>query len=418
MLRRPEFAQLFMATSVSTLGTAMVSVVLTFALLAKGYSASTVGVVIAAQTAPMVILMLIGGVVGDRWPRRTVMVGADLLRFASQGVLAILLLRRHPPLAALMALAACSGVGNAFYGPAESGLIPQVAGSDHIKEANSLISLAASLISIIGPSLGGLLVVLGGASLAIGLDAASYALSAGLLSLMAPIGHENSVPASFVTEIRQGWGEFSRHRWLWLITVQFGLLNLLTFPSFIVLGAASFATMPDGMQMWGLVLSASGAGGVIGGVLLLRWSPLRPLVIVQIAVMLITLPVALLAIQAPVLIIVLGGAVLGLAVAVLNILIHTALQESVPSEVMSRVSSLVGLVAQGLGPVGFAVCGPAAQLIGIRPALGGGALIMLVSGMVMLGMQDIRGYRSPHSDQPPLGDPGEILVQSDADRRG
>ena len=399
VLGRPQFALLFMATSVSTLGSAMVSIVLTFALLAKGYSASGVGVVIAAQTAPMVILLVVGGVVGDRWPRRAVMVGADLLRFASQGVLAILLLHGHPPLIALMALAACSGVGNAFYGPAESGLLPQVAGSEHIKEANSLISLAASLISIIGPSLGGLVVVLGGASLAIGLDAASYALSAGLLSLMRSVSHEQSAPASFVTDVRQGWGEFSRHRWLWLITVQFGLLNLLTFPSFIVLGAASFAPMPNGMQMWGLVLSASGVGGVVGGVLLLRWSPLRPLVIVEAAVLLIALPVTLIALQAPVMLVVLSGALLGLAATVLNILIHTAVQESVPDEIMSRVNSLVGLVAQGLGPIGFAVCGPAAQLIGIRSALGGGVLILLVSCAVMLSMQDIRRYRSPRRQQ-------------------
>ena len=399
VLRRPQFALLFMATSVSTLGSAMVSIVLTFALLAKGYSASAVGAVIAAQSAPMVILLVVGGVIGDRWPRRTVMVSADFLRFISQGVLAILLLRGHPPLAVLMVIGGCSGVGNAFYGPAESGLIPQAVGSEHIKEANSLISLAASLISIVGPSLGGLLVVLGGASLAVSLDAASYALSAGLLLLMPSMPHEHSAPASFISDVRQGWSEFSRHRWLWLITVQFGLLNLLTFPSFIVLGAALFAPLPNGMQTWGLVLSVSGVGGVVGGLLLLRWSPLRPLVVVEAAVMLIALPVALLAVQAPALVVVLSGAVLGLAATVLNILIHTAVQESVPGEVMSRVSSLVGLVAQGLGPIGFAMCGPAAQLIGIRPALGCGALILLVSVAVMLGMRDVRCYRSPHQQQ-------------------
>lgn len=87
---------------------------------------------------------------------------------------------------------------------------------------------------------------------------------------------------------------------------------------------------------------------------------------------------------------------LGLAAAVLNILIHTAIQESVPEEVMSRVSSLVGLVAQGLAPIGFAAYGPVARLVGVRPALGGGALILLVSAVVMLGVQDIRQYRSPH----------------------
>ncbi|MGI3776885.1 MAG: MFS transporter [Janthinobacterium lividum] len=318
VLRRPGFALLFAATSVSTLGSAMTSVVLVFALLAKGYSASAAGVVIAAQAAPTIVLLLAGGVAGDRWPRRAVMVGADLLRLASQGALALLLLRGHPPLAALMALAGCGGVGNAFYGPAESGLVPQAAGPAHIAQANSLISLVGSLTTVVGPSLGGLIVATGGASLAFGLDAASYGLSACLLSLMQHPDHAppDAAPAvarsSFAAELREGWGEFRRHRWLGLITVQFGLLNLVTFPAFIVLGAASFAAAPGGVQAWGLVISASGAGGVCGGLLLLRWRPRRPLVVVEGAALLVALPVALLAAGAPALAVAGGGVVLGL----------------------------------------------------------------------------------------------------------
>ena len=301
VLRRPGFALLFAATSVSTLGSAMSGIVLVFALLAKGYSASSAGAVIAAQTAPTVVLLLAGGVAGDRWPRRAVMVGADLLRVATQGALALLLLRGHPPLAALMALAACSGVGNAFYGPAESGLVQQSAGTEHVAQANSLISLVGSLTTVVGPSLGGLLVATGGASLAFGVDAASYGLSACLLSLMPRPGHAppDAPPAgrrpSFAAELRQGWAEFRRHRWLGLITLQFGLLNLVTFPAFIVLGAASFAAAPGGVQAWGLVISASGAGGICGGLLLLRWRPRRPLVVVEGAALLAALPIALLA---------------------------------------------------------------------------------------------------------------------------
>ncbi|MGI3776884.1 MAG: hypothetical protein ACRYGC_06265 [Janthinobacterium lividum] len=79
----------------------------------------------------------------------------------------------------------------------------------------------------------------------------------------------------------------------------------------------------------------------------------------------------------------------------LNVLIHTAIQESVPEAVISRVSSVVGLVAQGLAPIGFAACGPVAQAVGTRPALGGGALVLVASAVAMLGARDIRDYRSP-----------------------
>ncbi len=401
VLRRPAFALLFLATSVSTLGTAMSAIVLSFALLARGYSASAVGLVMAAGAAPAVILLVAGGVAGDRLPRRAVMVCADLLRFACQGALSLLLLRGHPPLAALMALAGLCGAGTAFYGPAEGGLIPQAAGPAHVREANSLISLAASLITVVGPALGGLVMALGGAALAVGLDAASYALSAGLLSLMPATGRVRpaAARASLLADLREGWGEFGRHRWLGLMTVQFGLLNLLAFPSFFLLGAAVFAAEPGGLGgglgTWGLVVSACGAGGAGGGLMMLRWSPGRPLVVVEAAVVLTALPLALLALGAPGAAVVAGSVAMGLGLAAVNILIGTAVQDSVPDALLSRVSSVIGLAAQGLTPVGFALCGPAAQLVGVRPALGGGALVLVASAVAMLGAREIREYRAP-----------------------
>jgi hypothetical protein len=80
LLRRREFTLFFVATSVSTLGTSMIPVALTFALLTSGYTVTTVGAVFAAETLPAVVLLLVGGMVGDRWPRRLVMTGADILR--------------------------------------------------------------------------------------------------------------------------------------------------------------------------------------------------------------------------------------------------------------------------------------------------------------------------------------------------
>lgn len=140
LLRDRNFTLFFAAFSISTVGTAAVPVALSFALLGAGYSASALGLVLAVQTAPMVLLTLAGGVVGDRWPRRRVMIAADPLRCVSQATLAVLLVLGYPALPVLMALAACCGVGTAFYGPAESGLIPQVASADRISRAPTALS--------------------------------------------------------------------------------------------------------------------------------------------------------------------------------------------------------------------------------------------------------------------------------------
>ena len=312
------------------MGTAAVSVALSFALLGAGYSASAVGLVLAAQTTPMVLLTLAGGVVSDRWSRRRAMIAADLVRCVSQAKLACRLAFGHPTLPALMALAACCGVGTAFYGSAESGFIPQIAGADRIKGANSVVSLSGSLAAILGPALGGLLVGLGGASVAIGLNTASYAASAGCLALLRIAPHTAPPRASVVTDLQLGWSEFKRHRWLQLVTVQQGVLNLLAFAPFFVLGPSLFALVPDGARTWGLIASATGVGGIVGGLLVLRIRIPRPLLAVQLATALLATPLVLLALHAPVPLLAVGSATFGVALAVVNVLIQTSLQESIP----------------------------------------------------------------------------------------
>ena len=397
VLRQHDFALFFAATTASTLGSAVVPVALTFALLSLGYSATTIGLVLAAQTAPTVILMLAGGVIGDRWPRRRLMMGADILRCVSQGMLAALLAFGHPPLLALMGLAACVGIGNAFFGPAESGLIPHVAGAERIKEANSLLSISGSLSAVLGPSIGGLLVGLGDAPVAIGVDALSYAASATCLALLRITEPDKHPRTSFIADLRLGWQEFHQHRWLQLITAQYGLLNLVAFAPFFVLGPVLFAGLPHGARLWGLVASATGVGGVVGGLLILRFRPLRPLVAFELAAALLTTPLVLLAFNTPVLPLAVGSAVFGAALAVLNVTVQTTIQERIPEEVLSRVNALFSVVAMSLGPLGFALCGPIAHVVGDRSWLAVGSCVVLLSAVALLASKTIRHLKNERS---------------------
>ena len=398
LLRQRDFGLFFIATSVSTLGTAIALIGISLALLVSGYSASTVGFVLAAETVPMLLLMPAGGVAGDRWPRRRLMVAADVLRCASQATLAACLARGHPALPVLMGLAACCGVGNALYGPAERGLIPQVADADRLQSANSLVSLAGSLSIVIGPALGGLLVGLGGGAVAIGLDAASYGVSAALLSLVRLPPHLPSATSpAFFRDLRLGWAEFRRHRWLQLILAQIGLQNAFVLGLFFVIGPSLYAARAGGAQSWGLVTSGVGVGGLTGGLLALRASFPRPLLVIQAGVTIMTLPIILLALGASLPALIAGSCAFGVAMAVLNILFQTAVQQSVPAGALSRVGSLVSLVAMGLTPLGYGLSGPAASLLGTGRALTLGAGVMLASVVAMLACRSIRSFGQPQS---------------------
>src|SRR5229473_2018985 len=145
----------------SLVGAAMVPVALTFAVLQEGRPTADVGYVLAAETVPLVVLLLAGGVVADRLSRRTVMISADVLRSVSELLLAAFVLTGSPPLWVFMVLAGVIGAGQAFFNPALTGLLPLVASPGRLQQANALKGVASSTGQIVGPAAAGLIVAAG-----------------------------------------------------------------------------------------------------------------------------------------------------------------------------------------------------------------------------------------------------------------
>src|SRR5919197_5803464 len=142
VLRQRDFRLLFGAYAVSVVGDRMVTIALAFAVLHLGGSASDIGIVLAARTVPLVGSLLIGGVVADRMPRRTVMVAADLSRLATQGVLAALLIAGEPGIWIVAVLSGLTGAATGFFEPASTGMMPAVVTPDRLQQANGLRATA------------------------------------------------------------------------------------------------------------------------------------------------------------------------------------------------------------------------------------------------------------------------------------
>src|SRR3954454_4926797 len=121
----PAFRALFAGRVSASLATAAAPLLLAFAVLDISGSASTLGLLLAARSAPQVLLLLAGGVVADRLPRRHVMLVATAVSAVTQGAVAALLLGGSTSLAALGALEAISGAASAFLFPASEALTPQ-----------------------------------------------------------------------------------------------------------------------------------------------------------------------------------------------------------------------------------------------------------------------------------------------------
>lgn len=394
-LREQQFRLLYFGQSVSAVGGRLNVIALPFAVLAIGGSATDVGLVQAAYLVPLAIMLLLGGVWADRLPRRLVMLASDLARAALQVGLAAVLILGDAQVWHLAVFQMGLGFSEAFFQPAYFGLVPQTVSRERLHQANALTGLTNSVSTTIGGVAGGLLVAGVGAGWTIGIDAATYLVSAAFLLLMRPIPASiRRRPPGFLTDLREGWSAFRSRTWLWAMVLGVAVFLMTVQSSFYVLGPIVTETSYDGARTWGFLAAALGVGQVAGASLALRWEPRRPLVVVAGSLWLSGLPLLLLGLQADVWLLLIGGGLLGVVWGLIHPVWITTLQHQIPEDMLSRVSSydyLGGLLAY---PIGLAAVGPIADGIGISTVLLVSAGCAVAVTVALLSVPSIRGLRA------------------------
>jgi MFS family permease len=372
----------------------MAPVALTFAVIHRGGGASAIGWVLGAGTAPLVLFLLAGGVLGDRFGRKRLMCTADFARAGVQSALGVGILTAHPPIWVFILLEFLVGTGDALYVPSMTGLVPAITPPEHLGRANALNALSWTSGTLIGPAIGGLVVAGFGAGWAVCADGLSYLLSAILLSTIRLGPVHRGVGVGFLRDLGTGWAEFRSRVWLWSIVLQFALFHLLCYTPFVVLGALIAHRSLGGAGAWGAILSAVGAGSVVGGLLMLRQRPRYPLRLAELGMMGWAAPLLALGLGAPTGVIAAAGAVAGLGLGIFGPLWDATMQREIPSDVLSRVSSYDWLGSVATLPLGFIVAGPIAGVVGDRTALVGGAVVLLGSIAGVLSFASVRDLRS------------------------
>jgi len=392
VLREQRFRRFYAGYATSLLGSAMSSVALTFAVLSEGGSAADLGYVFAAGVIPQVLFMLGGGVLADRIGRRTVMLAADGARVAAQGVLAATLLVARPPIWLIAALTAVVGTGEAFFTPALGGLMPAITPPDKLADANALVGVAEAATKVVGPALAGVLIGLTQPAIVIAVDAATFCASLISLTLV-------RVPAirpgahSPWRDLAEGWHQFRTQTWLWVITVQFALFNLLTWAPYLLLGPILAREYLGGARAWGTVMAAMALGSMLTGLLLVGRRPRRPLIVSVVGSSGYGIPCLMLFLHLPVYAVAAGACVAGVGSAVFSTYWTTVLQRRVPQEMLARVTAFALTGSYALGSAGFVVIGPVAAVVGPGRMLGFAAAWTAVSTTVVLSLRAIRSVR-------------------------
>lgn len=392
-LEERPFRLLWLARTGASVGDSLIPVALAFAVIGIHGGALGLGIVLASRTIALGTSTVAGGVWADRLPRRAVMISADLLRFGTEALTAVLLLEGTAHVWQLAVLQSAAGVGAGFFGPASRALLPQAVSAGNLQRANALISMSESGTRIFGPVVSAGIVAAAAPGWCFAVDAASFLVSVAFVAAAPVEAYVRPAAQHFWREVGDGWHEVRDHRWLTAGFLGFALGNV-GIGVYLVLGPFVASEHLGGAVAWSLIIGAIPAGGLLGGLLAYRIRPEHP-VATAFAIWALcgVLPFSLVE-PFPLAVIVAAAAVLGAAILIGNTLWETAIQQEVRPDRLARVASIDQLLSVGLTPIGQALAGAVAAGIG-RPAtlLLAGTLMCVPNLVVVAFVREVRSVR-------------------------
>jgi MFS family permease len=290
-LRHRPFRLLFLGRNAIMLGNAVAPIALAFAVLDVTGSLTSLGLVVGTRSLTNVLFVLFGGVLADRLSRRRILVVSSWCSALTQGCLAALVMAHTASMPWFIVLSAANGTASAFALPASWALTPQTVPAGVVRQAVVLLRLGTNTAMISGASLGGLLVSLTSPGLGLAVDATTFALAGLCFARITSAPRHAALdpePASepgtsragstVLTELRQGWSEFTARTWVWLVVMAFCCINPAYVATTEVIGPA-VADDTIGRRAWGLVLATQTAGMLAGGLLSMALRARRQLLI-------------------------------------------------------------------------------------------------------------------------------------------
>ncbi|WP_220096464.1 MFS transporter [Streptomyces cyaneus] len=385
----PAFLYFLVARTVSVFGNGLSRVALAFGVLSlPGSTPGQLSLVLACQAVPQVCFILVGGVVADRVRRSRLILAAEYTAGVAFTLLAFLITTENSSLTLLCLLAAVAGTASALLYPAMDGLVPQLVPENALQRANAVLRTGNNTANLVGLAAAGAVVGLFGAGWALALNALTFFVS-GLLMHKVPVPPRPRRATSGWQDLREGQREFFSRQWLWVLTAQYALVMAAVNATVGVLGPLSFQSS-GGAQTWSAVVAAQAVGSIAGAAMGARVRPRRPLLIASLAALPAALPMALLAADAPSWLTIAAMFLTGMSISVYGVLWSTALQQKIPEESLSRVSSYDWFGSLSLASLGLLAAGPAAEATSLPIALTTCALSVLLATAAGLTSPQVR----------------------------
>jgi MFS family permease len=396
-----SYRNLWVSTVLTIIATSAFPIALAVTILDAGGSATALGLIMGARVLAGVLLAPVGGVWADRLSRRSVLIASDGIR-AFVGSIMIFFDPATISLWVLLAVVLIMGASDAFGRPAVAAIIPSILPDQLLPSGNVVRGIAMKGGEIAGPGIAGLIIVTFGTHVTY-LTTCFFFLVGALLLLRV---HENpreisSTPkSSFITEVREGLRVVWYYKWItaMIIMATFQLMMVVGVEMVLlpVITKRDFGTA----AVYATAAALFSLGGVISAIISIKSNTKRPGTVSVVVWGLFIFAPLVLAFPSSRELIFLAYFLAGFSVGPWEAFWNTQVQREVPTEYQARVFSIDFMGTVGLLPLGMALAGPMANLVGERQLLIGVAIFhLLICAAVLLvpGVKEMKTSLPPYS---------------------
>jgi len=388
----PKYRLITLALTMSLFGGGVWLIAMVGAVFQAGGSPSDLSMIAAGNAVGMIVAVLIGGALADRFKQQWIMIWAEIIRTVAIALVIVSSALGELQLWELAIASLVLGLAEGIFYPAYTALLPRLLRKDLLLAANGIEGMLRPLAhDALGPAVAGIVVAAWNPVAAFWVIGVTQLIAIGCLlgirsSLDAPVGSGRSGITGFFADIASGFAYVVKTRWLVWSLVYACLVVFVTMgPIEVLVPFAVRDNVGGGETDYAWVLAGYGVGAALGSLLVASTKlPRRYLTITQIAWGLGTLPLIVMGLTSQLWLIVACAVVIGGVFQGAMVIWGTIIQRLIPEQYMGRVSSLDFFVSLLLMPVSMAVAGPLGEAVGFVPVFLFAALIPPVIGVFVV----------------------------------
>jgi MFS family permease len=380
----PNYRRYYSGQAISLIGTWMQMTAQAWLVLSLTHSSTALGLIVALQTLPVLVLGPYGGVVADRVDKRRLSIALQAAMGIQALLLGVLTVTGEVQVWQIGVLASLLGFNNAFENPARQSFMLEMVGPEHLRNAVSLNSVLANTARVIGPAVAGILIATVGEGICFLVNAASFVAVIASLTTLDLSALNPTEPAPRARgQLREGFRYVRETPELLVPLLMMAAAGCLTYEFQVTLPVMASRGLHAGSAGFGFMTASMGVGAVLGGLVVAARGKtgVRPLIVAA-AGFGIALTFATLAPSLPLELIALPF--VGWASISFMSMGNSTLQLTAAPGMRGRVMSLWFVSFQGSTPIGGPVVGWLMAVAGARAGLGIGAVTCFVVALAGL----------------------------------